>query len=75
MFQKKCPPPETDTHLDEDENTSGPLFVNLVKRLTALDATIVDAIAAGTLKMIDITALRLSNMKIVAIKLATNLEV
>lgn len=49
--------------------------MNLVKRRTALDATIVEAIAAGTLKIIDITALRLRSIKIVAIKLAMKLEV
>lgn len=62
-------------YFDDEANTSGPLFVNLVKRRTARDATIVEAMAAGTLKMIDITALRLRSIKIVAIKLATNLEI
>ena len=44
--------------------TSGPFEVKFVNRLTARDATIVEAIAAGTLKIIDMTALRFINMKI-----------
>ena len=55
--------------------TSGPLLVNFVSLRTALDATIVEAMAAGTLKMIDITGLRLSNMNTVAIKFARKLQV
>lgn len=50
------------------------MFVNFVKRRTAREATIVDATAAGTLNMIDITALRSSNMKIVAMRLARKLR-
>lgn len=47
--------------------------MNSVRRRTAREATIVDAIAAGTLKMIDITAFRFSSMNTVAIRLATKL--
>lgn len=57
-----------------DENTSGPLLVKLVRRRTARDATIVDAIAAGTLKIMDITAFKLRSMNIVAMRLATKLK-
>ena len=56
------------------EKTSGPLFVNFVKRRTARDATIVDATAAGTLKIIDMTAFKFNNMKIVAMRLARKLK-
>lgn len=63
---------KNNTH--RDEKTSGPLLVNLVRRRTAREATIVDAIAAGTLKMIDITALRLSNMNTVARRFARKLN-
>lgn len=48
--------------------------MNFVKRRTAREATIVDATAAGTLNMIDITAFRSSNMKIVAMRLARKLR-
>ena len=59
---------------NREEKTSGPFVVNFVSRRTAREATIVDAIAAGTLKMIDITALRFSSMKIVARRFARKLD-
>lgn len=48
--------------------------MNFVKRRTARDATIVDATAAGTLKIIDMTAFKFNNMKIVAMRLARKLK-
>lgn len=57
-----------------DENTSGPLLVNFVSRRTAREATIVEATAAGTLKIIDITAFRFSSINTVARRFARKLD-
>lgn len=59
---------------NREEKTSGPFVVNFVNRRTAREATIVEAIAAGTLKMMDITALRFINMNTVARRLARKLH-
>lgn len=59
---------------NREENTSGPFVVNFVSRRTAREATIVDAIAAGTLKMMDITGFRFISMNTVARRFARKLE-